>query len=111
MGPPLQEPVCGSRSVDMPVGRENSASYNSRPTKKATERQFTRKTCVWKAGSKSLVILILLEQKVNHLSSLEYVQAGFWTIDEPHQWGQGSDASQQLQFCAVEPSLAPSRHS
>lgn len=55
-------------------------------------------------------LLILLEQKVNHLSSLECVQAGFWTIDEPHQWGKGSDASQQLQFCAVEPSRAASRH-
>lgn len=55
-------------------------------------------------------LLILLEQKVNHLSSLECVQAGFWTIDEPQQWGQGSEASQQLQFCAVEPSLAASRH-
>ena len=53
-------------------------------------------------------LLILLEQKVNHVSSLECVQAGFWTIDEPQQWGQGSEASQQLQFCAVEPSLAAS---
>lgn len=51
-------------------------------------------------------LLIVLEQKVNPLGSLEYVQAGFWTTDEPHQWGQGSDASQQLCFCAVESSLA-----
>ena len=51
-------------------------------------------------------LLIVLEQKVNPLGSLEYVQAGFWTTDEPHQWGQGSDASQQLWFCAVESSLA-----
>ena len=95
----------------MPVGRDDSASYNSMPAKKGYKKAVHQEdVCVegWQQVP-GYFLLIVLEQKVNPLGSLEYVQAGFWTTDEPHQWGQGSDASQQLRFCAVESSLAAPR--